>query len=196
MSKNAKNSAIKVIAHCIEKDESGIRNLLKRNGVDTSLIVGRNKLTKVFVDALAKSKRLGVEFIQYVNRKKEGYNASGREPVSTVSVLQPTGLESLSIPTQTTQASTTNNNSSGGGFFSGITLAELINTGVGVLEIQRDIEVSRNEKDAVTSAVNAERDRVKLQPQSGSNNNVLIGTVAVVGLVAVGTLVYFISKKK
>lgn len=194
MSKN-KKSAVKVIAHAIQKDENGVRQLLKRNGVDTALVIGKNQLTKVFIEALAKSKRLAIEFGKYIQAKRESFNASGREPVSTVNVLQPVGINPVNIPQQTTTSTTTSSDSGNSGFFDGLTLADLINTTVGVLEIQRDIEVSKNERDAITSAVDVERDKIKLQPQSQSNNTVLYASMAIVGLLAVGTIVYFVKKK-
>ena len=44
----------KAIGIAISKDESGVRNLLKRNGVNTSSIKTKSQLSDVFIESLVK----------------------------------------------------------------------------------------------------------------------------------------------
>lgn len=202
-------SIINVIAHCIEKDEEGIRNLLKRNGVKTSAIKGKQALRKAFINALAKSRVVALDFNRYIEAKKKTsnlVNASGmfsndlnlddlklntnvNNPFAND---QPNGFGEESILANTTPY---NNTKTGSGFFSDLNLKDLINTGVSILEIQRDIKLSNDNKEAVESAVQIKQDEINLQPQSTSSSVGVWVAIGLIGITVVGGIIYVATKK-
>jgi len=226
-------SIINVIAHCIEHDEQGVKNVLKRNGVDTSVIKTKRALRTAFISALGKSKAVALDFNRYIEGKKKSsasasadgdggmfssnlnlddfkldttldnpFQNNGGSPLDAGSYSggQYNGGNNsggLGITTSTGNTSTNPFNSdSGGGFFSGLNLKDLLNTGVGILEIQRDIKVSKDNKEAIENAVQIKQDEINLKP-SGSNGSVgLYVALGLIGLTMVGGLIYVATKKK
>lgn len=205
-------SAINIISYTIQKDEKGVRDLLRKNGVDTSFILGKKQLAKVVIEAMAKSKTFTNDFIKYVEAKKKSYaNAIGDISLSGTnsgslydynsSIFDTTtdiGDLASSDPLDTAVVNDSGSSSSAtssGGFFSGVNFSDLLNSGIKILEMQKDIEVSQNEKDTVTSAVQLQQDKQNLSPQSKTNSSTLIWLG--VGILAVGGLtIYFINKGK
>lgn len=213
-------SAINVIAHCIENDMQGMKNILKRNGVDTSVIRTKNALRKAFINALAKSKAVALDFNRYIEAKKKASvsaNANGEGMFSNNLNLDDLKLDTTldnpftsgkSDPFDPKTYSTYGNGNDvmatttptmptqNGGFFSGLNLADLINTGVSILEIQRDIKLSNDNKEAVENAVQIKQDEINLQPQKAGTSTGVWIAVGLVGVALVGGLIYVATKKK
>lgn len=206
---NKHQPIINVIAYSIENDPEGVKAVLVRNGVDASQIKGKTSLRNAFINALAKSKAVAIDFHRYLQQKMKSANFSnfgGRpyvEPVTAIGNFEPAGInteitgELIDVPVNTTVDAPSNNPSqSSGGFFSGLNLKDLINTGVNILEIQRDIQVSKDTKDAVNNAVKVKQDEIKFQPTTKSNNTGLFIALGFVGVALVGGIIYFAIKKK
>lgn len=208
-------SIIAVIAYCIENDEKGMKALLRRNGVNVDSLRTKRGLTKTFLNALGKSKRLALEFEKYVEAKKiqpntfnaNGYDFSPRplefglnysyQNTGLGSSNEPFGSGSLiySAPKTPSLASTTTDQT-GSGFFSGINLKDLINTGVNIMEIQKDLQVSQDNKTAVEQAVQIKRDEINLKPSKSKTSMGTYAIVAVIGLGLLGGIIWFVKKKK
>jgi hypothetical protein len=211
---NKHQTIIKVLAYCIENDEQGVKNLLKRNGIEADLVKSKRELTRVFLDALSKSKTLALDFNKYIKLKmaaSKTSNAGGREPLVALNIddlaqggtygqLPTVDLpETLpSKPTFSTDSFNNNLNNSmqNTGFFSGLNLKDLLNTGVQALELQKDIQVSKDNRQAVEQAVQVKRDEMNLKPETTKNSTGIYIGLGIVGLVLIGGMIYFATKKK
>ena len=194
------NNLGKAIGIAIQKDEQGIRQLLKRNGVDTSNIRTKQQLSDAFVEALFKSKGLAKDFSDYIKSKvsaESNFDGGYKNLVEPVSVLQPTGLSGLTIEpikinTATTSTVTATETPQKAGFFSGLNLADLINLAgtVYVTESTKPDAINQT-KVGATSVINSD-----YNGQPKSSNTGLYVLLGIVGLIAVGTVVFFVKKKK
>jgi hypothetical protein len=81
------------------------------------------------------------------------------------------------------------------GFFSGINLKDLLNTGVKTMELQKDMQVSKDNTEAVKQAVQINRDQMNLTPTKKTDTGTIV-LISVLSAVAIGTILYFILKKK
>lgn len=208
-------SAINIISFVIQKDEKGVKELLRKNGVDTSFILGKKQLAKVVIEAMAKSKTFTNDFIKYVEEKKKtpfsnvngsvslsgsgggtlyDYNSSIFDTTTDISDLANSDPLDTAVVNDSGSASSSTTNTSGG-FFSGVNFNDLLNSGIKILEMQKEIEVSQNERDTVTGAVQLQQDKQNYAPQTKSNSGTLIWLG--VGVLIVGGLtIYFIKKGK
>lgn len=226
------SKVIRAIASSISKDEIGIKELLKRNGVDATLIKTKKDLSNVFVNALAKSKGLGLDFHKYVltkleeegyvkskgygseiqklNTHKEGFaNADGLDPFRPIdnsglydftNITVGGGYDNTNLnPTSSTSSNDTPATELQGTsrFFDGMNIMDLLNMGMGVLEVQRDMKVSSDNQKAISDATNYEITKTSSQAKEPNKSNmttyIVLGTF---GVALLGGIIYFITKKK
>ena len=202
-------SIISAIAVSIENDEQGIRDLLKRNGVKVDMIKSKKALQSTFINALSKSKSLGIDFHKYIQSKLQGQtlNAIGEseayginfnrtlDPFTSQSDKDPLGGNISILPSGSSTITATSESTSGG-FFSGINLNELLNSGLKVLELQKEMQVSSDNKTAVESAVQLKRDELNLQPQKSQANTGFIIAIVIGALVVASGIIYAVTRKK
>ena len=200
-------SIINAIAISIENDEKGIRDLLKRNGVLTDFIKSKKALQATFLTALSKSRALAVDFHNYIQSKlgEQTLNVIGEEtsPLGlSVGEYNPfqinTNKDILGGTTSLSTTSLTNSETTekSTGFFSGINLSDLLNSGLKVLELQKDMQVSADNKQAVETAVQLKRDELNLQPTKSQANTGMIVAIVIGALVIVSGIIYVVTRKK
>jgi hypothetical protein len=200
---------IQVISTSITKDEKGIKDLLKRNGVNTSFIKSKKELSNVFLNALAKSKGLGLDFHKYIIDKlnKEGYNSANGYSYADgmfdykkddslydfTNITVGGGYDNTTLDPVTEKTELEKESR----FFDGLNFMELLNMGMGVLEIQRDMSVSSDNQKSVEDAVNSQNTKNNSESKEDDKSNmttyIVIGTV---GVALIGTAIWFIMKKK
>jgi hypothetical protein len=202
---NKHKPIISVIAHSIDNDEQGIKNLLKRNGVDTSFIRTKFALREAFFNALEKSKGFALDFNKYVEDKKKasGFanvvaNDYGFGDNLNLDDFKLDAPNSTGMMTTTSVPNTATNPTNGTvktGFFAGLNLKDLINTGVNILEIQRDVKVSADNKDAIKTAVQIKQEEANYQPTAKSTSTATYVVVGLIGVALIGGLIYVLRKK-
>ena len=72
----------------------------------------------------------------------------------------------------------------------------MLNTGVWILENQRNIKVSKNNKETIENAVPIKQDEINLQPNKSNASVGLYVAIGLIGLTLVGGLIYVATKKK
>ncbi len=207
----------KAIGIAISKDESGVRNLLKRNGVNTSSIKTKSQLSDVFIESLVKSKGLAKDFMDYVKSKdtanyggsynsfggdnannfglqgSQGGDFSARDWGSYFDTETPVGdLASANV----NKADDTSSDASSGGFFSGLKLVDIINLGSAIITQQNETKISNNETEQIKIASQTQLNNDYNPADSGKSNTGLYIGIAVVGVALLGTAIYFVIKKK
>lgn len=213
-------SIINLIAHSIENDEQGIKNILQRNGIDTSVIKTKSTLRSAFISSLGKSKVVALDFNRYIDGKKNQSSSLNATGDIFDTNIDPDGFNSTSSfdnPFQTgtsgfgtdfgtgfgaeqsngnTATLPINSDSDNGGFFSGLNLKDLLNTGVNILEIQRDIKTSNDNKEAIENAVKIKQNEINLQPNKSNSSIGVYIAIGLIGLTLVGGIIYVATKKK
>lgn len=202
----------KAIGIAISKDESGIRNLLKRNGVNTSSIKTKSQLSDVFVESLVKSKGLAKDFMDYVKSKDTAnyggsYNSFGGDNINNQFLQGTQGRDwGGYFDTETSigdlasanvnKADDTSSDASSGGFFSGLKLVDIINLGSAIITQQNETKISNNETEQIKIASQTQLNNDYNPADSGKSNTGLYIGIAVVGVALLGTAIYFVVKKK
>jgi len=197
------SKVIRVIATSISKDEKGIKALLNRNGVNTSSIKSKRDLTNVFVNSLAKSKGLATDFNKYIvgkSKLNDYKNADGKIDFSYTSDDSLWDFKNTTVGSgynsDLTPSDTQSELEKKGGFFSGITAKDLLNMGMGIFEMQRDMKVSSDNQQAVSDAVNSERTNDELKAGSPLKSNMTMYIVlGVLGVSLLGGIIYYYKKK-
>lgn len=211
------NQIGKAVGIAVLKDEQGIRNLLRRNGVSTNNITTKNELADVFIESLVASKGLAKDFAQYVKSKDNAnfmnYNASGMYN-SVVGDGVPDAYNMSGDESNTNiwspSGSSTSVNADGeneaedgkkkkGGFFAGLNLADLINQATEIYLKENERELAKLETTQIKEIANTTVNNDKFSPSSPpakSSNTTLYVVLGVVGLALVGGVIYAVSKKK
>ena len=194
---------IKAIAISISKDSNGIKELLKRNGVDTSFVKSKKDLTDIFVQSLAKSKGLGSDFHKYIISKS---NRAGYNSVDGTIDFNYTPDDSLfdfsdikvdgGYNTDLTPIDTNTELENSSGFWSGLSAKDLLNMGMGIFSMQRDMQVSSDNQKAVSDAVNSGRVNDDLEGTPTKSNTTMYIVLGVLGVSLLGGIIYYYNKKK
>jgi len=191
----------KAIGIAISKDEQGIRALLQRNGVSTANIKTKQQLSDVFVESLVRSKGLGQDFANYI-KSKDNANMSG----SMKYVGGEANLIGDYVPEAYNMTGSQYMNAEGdeeadaktkkGDFFSGLTLADLINTATTIYLAEKQGKISANETEQIKIASNTQLNNdFNPTPPKKSNTGTIV-LFSVLGLAVVGAVVFFALKKK
>jgi hypothetical protein len=193
---------IKVMSSALKHDSESIKNILRRNGVNTDLIKTQEQLNRVFIESMAKSKIIALDFKKYLNSlaKDASLNASGEDDLFGLfdtleqeeqDYFDEYGQEFMT----TTTVSQTNQAPKSGGFLSGVTLNGLIDSATKVLELQRDIETAQGQKEQLAQEISEQ------QKESGSaydpaakTDKTWIYVTVTLAILGVGT--YFLIKRK
>lgn len=190
----------KAIGMAVSKDEQGIRALLQRNGVSTANIKTKQQLSDVFVESLVRSKGLGQDFANFI-KSKDNANMSG----SMKYVGGEANLIGDYVPEAYNMTGSQYMNAEGdeeegaeakkGGFFSGLNLADLINTATTIYLAEQQGKVSENETEQIKIASNTQLNN-DFNPKPKKSNTGTIVVFSVLGLAVVGAVVFFALKKK
>jgi hypothetical protein len=212
----------KAIGMAISKDESGIKELLRRNGVSTNNIKTKLQLSDVFIESLVVSKGLGKDFSKYIKSKDnanasgylamdnfanvvgdgvpEAYNMSGAT-ISNTDIWSGSGA-SLNVNVNADGDEEEEEDSSNGGFFSGLNLADIINQASKVYLAQLESKDVKNETEQIKVAsetqINSDLniDSPNVNTSNNKSNTGLYIGLGALGLVLVVGAVYVFTKNK
>ena len=202
----------KAIGIAVSKDESGIRNLLKRNGVNTSSIKTKSQLSDVFVESLVKSKGLAKDFMDYVKSKDTAnyggsYNSFGGDNANNFGLQGSQGGSYVArdwggyFDTETpvgdlASANVNKADDTSSDASSGLKLVDIINLGSSIITQQNETKISNNETEQIKIASQTQLNNDYNPADSGKSNTGLYIGIAVVGVALLGTAIYFVVKKK
>lgn len=193
---------IQAISYSITYDEKGMRDLLKRNGVNASLVKTRKGLTNLFIDSLAVSKGLAVDFTRYMNNQLNSFsNVNGSllgVPSSDFSTNPyfdtTTSIEDLAGSKTDTVDVTTDKKTNKPSFFDWVTT--IGNTGLKALELQVRLQESKDNVQAVKEIADNENQKLGFNPTvKASSNMVTFVIIGVVAVALVGGIIYYYNKK-
>jgi hypothetical protein len=156
---------------------------------------------------MQKSRALAIDFHKYIQSKLGetmsnftteetsilGLSTGEYNPFQVKNTDPLGGTVSLT-PTPTATAIPTDTEKTSGGFFSGINLSDLLNSGIKVLELQKDMQVSADNKQAVETAVQLKRDELGLQPTKSQANTGMIVAIVIGGLIIISGIAYAIIR--
>jgi len=206
----------KAIGIAISKDESGIRNLLQRNGVSTANIKTKLQLSDVFVESIRASRGLAKDFEAYIKSKDNAnfmyQNASGfynmnayknadgfynMNAVVGDSVPDAynmsganTDVWSPSGTSATVNADGENEEEKGkGGFFAGLNLADLIQSAKEVYLADVKADTVNNETEQIKLASQTQILNPDLNPSVNVPSNTSSNTGLYIGLGVLGLAV-------
>lgn len=197
----------KAIGIAISKDESGIRQLLQRNGVSTANIKTKLQLSDVFVESMMASRGMAKDFESYIKSKSVA-NASGYYNINAFNNLvgdavpDAYNMSGSNISDNFVNADGENEEEKEkGGFFSGLNLADLLQSAKEVYLADVNADTVSNETEQIKLASQTQILNPDLNPsvnvpaQSSSNTGLYIG-LGVLGLAVVLGAVYVFSRKK
>jgi len=197
----------KAIGIAISKDESGIRQLLQRNGVSTANIKTKLQLSDVFVESIMASRGLAKDFESYIKSKSVA-NASGYYNINAFNNLvgdevpDAYNMSGSNMSDNFANADGENEEEKQkGGFFAGLNLADLINSAKEVYLAQQNADTVSDETEQIKIASQTQILNPDLNPsvnvpvKSSSNTGLYIG-LGVLGLAVVLGAVYVFTKRK
>ena len=202
---------IKAISYSVTYDEKGVRKLLKRNGVDASMIRGKRALTNLFIDSLAVSKGLALDFQKYVSSQLNSFkNIDGTvQPYSfgdasevwstnpyfnTGTSIEDLAKSDLSDGVDSPDAEPPSKTKKG--FLDWFN--EITDTGLKAMELQVRLQESKDNVNAVKEIADAENTKLSLSPNNklgGTSNTAIYVALAVVGVTVLGGIIYYATKK-
>lgn len=197
----------KAIGIAISKDESGIRQLLQRNGVSTANIKTKLQLSDVFVESMMASRGMAKDFESYIKSKSVA-NASGYYNINAFNNLvgdavpDAYNMSGSNISDNFVNAEGENEEEKEkGGFFAGLNLADLLQSAKEVYLADVKADTVSNETEQIKLASQTQILNPDLNPsvnvpvKSSSNTGLYIG-LGVLGLAVVLGAVYVFSRKK
>jgi hypothetical protein len=192
---NKHGDLIAIISNSLKYDAESIKAILKRNGVNTDLIRTQEQLNRVFIESLAKSKIIAIDFKKYLNdlSKKAELNASG-DNADLFKLFDEIEQQEYELEVEEIDAElskTTTNTKKG--FLSGITLDSLISSATKIMELQRDIETSQQSKKEVADAIAEQQREDALSPASKNSKTWVYVSLT---LAVLGVATYFLIKRK
>lgn len=192
---NKHGDLIAIISSSLKYDAESIKAILKRNGVNTDLIRTQEQLNRVFIESLAKSKIIAIDFKKYLNdlSKKAELNASG-DNADLFKLFDEIEQQEYELEVEEIDAElskTTSNTKKG--FLSGITLDSLISSATKIMELQRDIETSQQSKKEVADAIAEQQREDALSPASKNSKTWVYVSLT---LAVLGVATYFLIKRK
>jgi len=196
----------KAIGIAISKDESGIRQLLQRNGVSTANIKTKLQLSDVFVESIIASRGLAKDFESYIKSKSVA-NASGYYNINAFNnvvgdeVPDAYNMSGSNVSDNFVNADGENEEEKEkGGFFAGLNLADLLNSAKEVYLAQQNADTVSNETEQIklasqTQILNPDLNPSGVVPAKSSSNTGLYIGLGVLGLAVVLGAVYVFRKK-
>jgi hypothetical protein len=194
---------IKIMSSALKYDSESIKNILRRNGVNTDLIKTQEQLNRVFIESMAKSKVIAVDFKKYLNSlaNDASLNAAGEDDLfglfDTLEQEEQDYFDEFGEDFSTTTTSTTNSNNTtqSAGFLSGVTLNGLIDSATKVLELQRDIEKAQGDKEKLAQEIaQQQKEGVSDYDPASKTSKTWIYVTATLAILGVAT--YFLIKRK
>lgn len=205
-----------VIAYAVVNDKQDLINFLSENAIIVKEKLTDEELTSLVISALASSVKVQenfLEWIEYKSKSAKHFNTFGNLPTYSSSLNYQSNL----IPSGTTSGSTATSTSTSSGFWSGFDAGAVTGVLTSGLSLFGGLTQSKDQRKAMEAQANAQialaqaqqsgdltqLEIAKLQLQaaqaSGSkpkSNTALIVFGVVGGLAVLGTVIYFVTRKK
>jgi hypothetical protein len=180
------------IGQAVNNDEAGIRGLLKRNGVNTSLIKTKKQLANAFIKAMFNSKALAKDFLNYLKSKTT--------IVSSSNFLNNTGAESDGV-LESANSNSEKERTWMGEFLSGIDASEVFNTILNVVNNsdvlnQNGVEIESTQSGA-NETVNSNGGNTQPNTNAPSkSSNTMLYVVIGGSAILIATTVFLLMKNR